>query len=455
MAKADAIVDFARHVVDTRFEILPSGTIAAAQRLILDAIGVGLAGSRGQWGEELLKCGRGWSAAGPCHVLARPDSFPAPVAAMLNACQIHNSEFDSLHEKAVVHAITGTLPAALAAAETRGGVSGKQLIEAVVVGVDIACSIGLAARSPMKYFRPGVANGFGATAAVGKLLGLDVQQLVAAFGACFAQSCGSMQAHEEGSMLLSLQVGFNTRNALQACDLAAAGLKATQQVLEGRFGYFRVFEDEADPAPIIAEFGRVWRIEEMSQKPFPSGRATHGAIEALTRLRGNFALEELDKVTISLTPVAHGLVGRPFRAKMEANYARLCLIYCAARVLRTGGLTMADFTPEALADETTCRMAEQIVVQALEGAGNDAFSPVVVRVDLKDGSHLQESVTDILGHPRNPLSPYQHLDKFRSNCARVEAHLPTGAAERLIETVCNLQDIADVAQIMALAASPS
>jgi 2-methylcitrate dehydratase PrpD len=453
----DAISDFARHVMNTRFELLPIETVAAARRLILDAIGVGLAGSRGQLAQELLQCAHGWGGVGSCRVFARPDRFPSPVAAMLNACQIHNSEFDSLHEKAVVHAITGALPAALAAAENRGRVSGKQLIEAVVVGADIACAIGLAAQSPMKYFRPGVANGFGATAAVGKLLGLDAERLVAAFGACFAQSCGSMQAHEEGSMLLSLQIGFNTRNALQACDLAVAGLKATHEVLEGRFGYFRLFEDAADPAPVIAEFGRVWRVDEMSQKPFPSGRATHGPIEALTRIQGRrgFTPAELKEVVISVTPIAHGLVGRPFKTDMEANYARLCLIHCAARVLKTGALTMADFAPDALADETTRHIAGKITTKALEGGGIDAFSPSVVRIELMDGSRFEEKVTDILGHPRNPLSPTQHLEKFRSNCASVEAHLPTGAANQLIDMIDNLQDASDVAQIMEVAASSS
>ncbi|KQT52490.1 MULTISPECIES: MmgE/PrpD family protein [unclassified Aureimonas] len=453
---ADAIADVARHVVGTRFEDLPAETVATTRRLVLDAIGVGLAGARGQWADELLRCAVGWGGAGPCHVFGRAERLPAPVAALLNACQIHNSEFDSLHEKAVVHALTGTLPAALAAAEVQGGVSGRHLIEAVVVGVDVACAIGLAARSPMTYFRPGVANGFGATAAVGKLLGLDEERLVAAFGACFAQSCGSMQAHEEGSMLLALQIGFNTRNALQACDLAAAGLQSTTNVLEGRFGYFRLFEDASDPAPVVAALGQVRRIDEMSQKPFPCGRATHGPIEALLRLQAHhgFAPEEIETVVLSLTPVAHGLVGRPPRAGMEANYARLCLSYCAARVLVTGGLTMRDFEPEALADEATCRIAATIRLQMLDGAGIDAFAPSSARIELTDGRCLEETVADSLGHPRHPLTPSRHLDKFRGNCARVETLLQVGAADRLIEAVGRLQDVPDVAEIMQLATPP-
>lgn len=451
----DAIEDFARHVTETRFDILPPVTIAATRRLVLDAIGVGISGSHGQLAQELLQCARGWGGEGPCHVFARSGGFTAPVAAMLNACQIHNSEFDSLHEKAVVHAVTGVLPAALAVAESLGNVSGRRLIEAVVAGVEIACAIGLSATSPMKYFRPGVANGFGATAAAGKLLGFDADRLVTAFGACFAQSCGSMQAHEEGSMLLTLQIGFNTRNALQACDLAAAGLKATREVLEGRFGYFRLFEETADPSPVIAGFGLVWRIEEMSQKPFPSGRATHGPVEALIRLKRQhgFFADQVEKVVIGLTPVACGLVGRPVRADMEANYARLCLAWCAARVLVTGGLTMEDFAARVLTDTETRQIAERISIETLEGTGIDAFSPATVRIGLTDGSYVEERVTDIPGHPRNPLPQSLHLEKFRSNCARAAGHLPAGAAECLIGMIDNLEDMSDVSQIMALVAS--
>lgn len=455
MAHSDAIADFARHIVETRFDALPAETVASTRRLVLDAIGVGIAGSRGQLAEELLQCAGTWGGAGPCHVFARAERLPAPVAAMLNAYQIHNSEFDSLHEKAVVHALTGTLPAALAASEVQGGVSGQRLIEALVVGVDIACAIGLSARSPMKYFRPGVANGFGATAAIGKLLGLDEDRLVAAFGACFAQSCGSMQAHEEGSMLLSLQIGFNTRNALQACDLAAAGLRATKEVLEGRFGYFSLFEDAADPAPVIAELGHIWRVDEMSIKPFPSGRATHGPIEALLRLQAQhgFSSAAVEKVVLSLTPVANGLVGRRPKAGMEANYARLCLAYCAARVLKNGELTTTDFAADALIDEATRQVAEKIMIETLHGAGNDAFSPSSARIELKDGRVLEERIEDILGHPYNPLTQSRILDKFRANCARVASDLPASRIDQLIDAIGNLHDVPDVTCVMKLAAS--
>ena len=100
-----------------------------------------------------------------------------------------------MHESAVVHAMASVLPAALAAAETRGGVSGAELIVAVAVGADIAAALGLASRAGFRFFRPATAGGFGAVAAAGRLLGLDRRLLEAAFAWQLAQVSGTMQAH--------------------------------------------------------------------------------------------------------------------------------------------------------------------------------------------------------------------------------------------------------------------
>ena len=98
---------------------------------------------------------------------------PAPAAAMCNAYQVHNSEFDCVHEEAVVHAMTVVLPVAIAGAERMKGVSGKDLITAVTLGVDVAAGLGVAATTGLRFFRPATAGAFGGTAALGKLMGLD------------------------------------------------------------------------------------------------------------------------------------------------------------------------------------------------------------------------------------------------------------------------------------------
>ena len=171
-----AAEQFAAHAIDTRFADLPAEARQRAAVYILDSLGVGIAGSSVDGGHGLLRVASGWGEPA-VSVWGRKARLSAPAAAFLNAWQMHNQEFDCLHEGAVVHALASVLPAALAAAELRGQVSGAELMVAVAVGVDLAASLGLAARAGFRFFRPATAGGFGAVAAAGRILGLDHKAL--------------------------------------------------------------------------------------------------------------------------------------------------------------------------------------------------------------------------------------------------------------------------------------
>src|SRR5215471_9489892 len=73
------------------------------------------------------------------------------------------------------------------------------------------------------------------------------------------------------------------RSAVTAVELARRGMPGPREPITGEFGYFELFDGKADPAP-LDELGERWRIAEISHKPFPSGRATHGGIDGLQRL---------------------------------------------------------------------------------------------------------------------------------------------------------------------------
>ena len=283
----DAIDSFARHVVGTRFEDLPGIAVAAAKTFILDTLGVGIAGSSGPMARELAEAQTLWGEREEARVWGNGRLLSAPAAAMCNACQAHNSEFDCLHEEAVVHAMSIVLPAAMAGAERGKGVSGRNLITAVTLGVDVAAGLGIAATSGLQFFRPATAGAFGGTAALGKLMGFDQAAMLEAFSLVYGQCCGTMQAHTEGSGLLALQMGFNARNAVVACDLAQRGFGGPKHILEGRFGYFRLIEAAGEPARVARDLGKRWLVAELAHKPFASGRATHGIIEACLALRSS------------------------------------------------------------------------------------------------------------------------------------------------------------------------
>ena len=251
-------------------------------------------------------------------------------------------------------------PAVAALAERRGGVTGRDLIAAVAAGVDVAAALGLAAKGGMTFFRPATAGAFGAVAALGSVEGLAPDALVNVFGIVGGHACGTMQAHTEGSRLLPAQIAFNARGALTALDLAAAGLAGPREVLEGPFGYFRLFESGAwDLGPVLADLGRVWQITRVSHKPFPTGRATHAAIDGVLQLKRQhgFAAGEVASVCATVPPLIQRLVGRPDVPAPTASYARLCIPFVVATALLRGGVDVADFAPDRLADPAVHELA--------------------------------------------------------------------------------------------------
>jgi aconitate decarboxylase len=383
----DAIERFADHVIGTDFEDLPPTAVSAAKTFILDSFGVGIVGSAGPWVEELIATQKSWGSGEDARIWVRGDRLPAPAAAMCNAYQVHNSEFDCVHEAAVVHAVTVVLPSVLAIAERNGGVDGRDLITAVTLGVDIAGHLGVAATTGLRFFRPGTAGAFAAVAGMGKVLGFDKPALINAFSVMYAQLCGTMQAHTEGSMLLGMQVGFNARNAVAACDMAANGLDGPKNILEGPFGYFRLFEADYDLEPVLAALGSTWRIAELAHKPFPSGRATHGVVDGCLQLRRTHGIEagDIARVTARVPSLTNHLVGRPVADGMTVNYARLCVRYVAARALLNDGVTVEDFRDDALADSASLELARRVDVQVDDNPDPNALSPVTVEIEMRDG----------------------------------------------------------------------
>ena len=235
----DAIETFADYVVQSSYDTLSQEAIEATRIFIQDSFGVGIVGSAAPLVDEMRQAAALWGTADDARVWVFGHYFPAPTAAFLNAFLTHNSEFDCVHEPAVVHCVTVVLASAMAVAEKIGDITGKNLISAVAVGVDVACILGVAAKSGLRFFRPATAGTFGATMAVGKLRGFDREQLIRACSIAFGQIGGTMQAHAEGSSLLAVQMGFAARNAVIACDLAAAGIDGPREIIEGEFGYLK------------------------------------------------------------------------------------------------------------------------------------------------------------------------------------------------------------------------
>ena len=274
MSSLDA--KLAEHAAGVRFEHLSPQAIEAAKIFLLDTIGVGVAGGSTSEVTPLLSAVGQWGTGNEVSLWGRRSTLTATQAVLVNAYQVHCQEFDCLHEGAVLHAMATLVPVLLTQAQLRGPVSGRALLTALAAGVDVSCTIGMASKLGLRFFRPAASGGFGAVAGLANLRGFDGATTLAALGHQLGQVSGTMQAHTEGSVVLPFQIGVNARAALQSCDLAQAGFPSLQTPLTGRFGYLPLFESEWDLEAAMQGLGERWRLTELSHKPYPRGRATHG-----------------------------------------------------------------------------------------------------------------------------------------------------------------------------------
>lgn len=443
----DALV---RHVATTVYEDLPPAAVAAAKTFILDTFTCGIGGSAGPGADRFLTAARDWGDGDGAYVWGTGQRLPAPSAALINAYQVHCLEFDPVHEGSVLHPMTCMFPAVMADVERRRRagytISGRELIAAVAVGVDVVCNIGLSAHGAMKFFRTASIGGFAATAAAAKLRGFDAERMAAALGIMYGQTSGTMQTHVEGSPLLGAQVGFNARGALCAVDLAAAGIDGPRNIIAGPWGYLPLFEGEHNIDATWASWGKTWRLLEMGHKPFPSGRPTHYVIEALQGLQAElgFSADDVVRIHVKLPPLSYRVVGRPDIPAPNPTYAKLCVPFICATVLRRGGLTIGDFAPDALTDAETHRIAARVEVEEDKAGDPVAFGPQVVTVTLRDGRTKSREIAFAIGDPRNPLPRDRQLEKFWWAWEAACVRLPRASGEKFLQHIDGLETLADV-----------
>lgn len=445
---------FVRHGLETRYEDLSGDAVTAIKTYLLDTLGVGIAGASVPLTEIVRKSARAWGGDGPANVWGDGAFATTPAnAAFINGFQIHCQEFDCVHEPAVVHPLATILAALIAEADAQGGVNGQEFAVALAVAVDLAAGIGVSVSSPIKFFRPANAGIFGATLGIARLRKLSTEQTNDALGYALAFNSGTMQAHVEGKPALPIQIGNAARGAVMACDLAAQGMPGPHDSLEGPFGYFSLFEDEADSADVIASLGRIWRIAEVSHKPFPTGRAAQGGIVLMQKLKAaGVDLDNVEQITLTAPPLIHRLVGRPVKKGMAVNYARLCFQYSGAVALKNGTVGLEDFADDRLADSEILKLGERI--QVIDDGGSDpaAFTPQIAVATLKDGQEVRAEIDMLYGSPSDPMTREAHIAKFRNCVTFGFGGQRPQLEQQLIELTDQLETVADVSVLSRLAA---
>lgn len=420
MGAASLTEQLARQLVSDRQRGLPDAAVARAPTYVIDWLGSVLAGTATEPGEMLVEHARQRPEA-DARVLGTGLRRSGEVAAFVNGALSHIVEMDDLHRASVLHPGAVVIPAAFAAAESVGA-SGRDFLEAVVAGYEVAIRVGESVgKRHYHYFHNTATCGvFGAAAAAGWLMNLSTEQLVWALGNAGTQACGLWEFNADGAMSKHLHAGRAAAAGLLSAELAGRGFTGARRILEGERGFFAATAPDADPQRVIDALD-LWtedpRIAGVSIKPHSSCRHTHAGIDAALDLRPQIEGQQLDAIEIATYQAALDLCDNP--QPTDPYAAKFSLQYCIAAALARGHVTPADFSAESIADPTVRRLLPNVSVRVepeFEALYPSEW-PVRLRLRSAAGGSWDRHVSSPKGDPENPLSDGELEAKFRQLAA--------------------------------------
>lgn len=378
-------------------------------------------------------------------------------AAFINGVAAAVLEFDDTHLSTNIHATCVVAAAALPIAQA-GSMSGRALLEAVLVGSEIVCRLGQVTPVRMHEmgFHPTSVYGvFAATYAVARLRGLPRQQMADAVGTAASLSSGSIASFEDGTSTKTMHVGFAAAAALRAVALAKHGISGPGKVFEGRFGWYRSHVQAAESFDFDAltrELGMRWELLNIAPKLYPCAYTLMPFIAAALALREQHGIDPaaVREIRCEIMPRSFRTVCEPVEDKRRPRtswHGRISLQHTVAEALALGRFDKSAYAEASLRDPVINALADKVIyLPDPIAAADTSRSRGVVTVEMLDGRVFSHTVEDMLGTARNPAGEAVYIEKFRAN---VDGVIAAGQADRLIDGLLRIDQIPDVETLLA------
>ena len=426
----------ADYILKERLDRLPEAVVARAKLCFLDLVGATLAGCRARGAGLLTEFVLTSMVGAPeATILRSGRRVPMPSAALANGFMTNALDIDDGYRPIVGHPGAVVFPAILAAAE-RQGASGAALLEALVVGYEVAIRAGLIMRQHYGMFHcSGSWGAIGAAAACGRLLGLDAERL--------AQALGIAECH--APLLPTLREVAQPAMTKDGVAWGAfVGVTAALLAERGFTGIPAVFADARHNAP-VATLGDRYEILDVYFKPYPCCRWFQPAIAALKSLVARYAIhsEAIARIEVATFRAALDAQVRAPRNQEEAEYS---LPYCVAAVAVHGDLGPRQVSDGGWEDPRVVDMAGRIEFSlALElDARFPAEALARVAIVTRDGRRVESYPMPARGGPENPLTLLEIREKFGrlvEDTLAPKAAQALGAAVERIEEMPNTRDL--------------
>jgi 2-methylcitrate dehydratase PrpD len=387
---------------------------------------------------------RTWSPfSGPATsvIVGRSERLDALAAAFINAVSANLLDFDDTHPETIIHPTAPVAAPVLALAQARG-FSGRDVLIAFILGVEVECRIGTAV-SPTHYARgwhiTSTCGVFGAATACARLLGLSADGIENAIGLAASLSAGIVENLPTAAKNVS--VGNAARNGLFAALLAAEGYSASARAIEGPLGWARAMGDQPDLGRLLAGLGASWEIAKNTYKPYPAGIVFHAVIDACFKLRQRLdrCVDEIASVTVRGSALLLARGDRPVRNERDA---RVSIHHCVACALLHGAAGIAEFSAVSVFQPDIVAFRRKVSAEIDDSLPDCAAH---VSIQLGSGEVFNETVMAAKGSLNDPLSDLDIERKLRE-CFRLSG--TTWDANLIIRDVWRLEAVADMSEVM-------
>jgi 2-methylcitrate dehydratase PrpD len=452
-APTEALAAF---VAGLRFEHLPVPVVVMAADIILDTVGCGIAAWRDDRDKAEIARGlaRSFHAAPKATIWGGGERTDAAVAAMANGILANAADFDDTHKRALLHTGSVVVPPVLAIAEERG-LTGPEIISAIVAGYEVAVRVGMAVMpTHYRFWHSTATNGtFGAAASAASALGLDAKGALMSLGFAGTQAAGLNTFFTYGDLTKSLHPGKASFNGIVSARLAEIGGTSPPTILEHEKGYINAFSLEPKVAALTAGLGQKWEILENGFKFFPSILASHAPIQATLDVVTQNDIRADD--IASIVNETYSTVKSHFSAKTVTTDmgARVSVPYCCAVAAIDRAVGQAQFAEDRVRADDVQRLlanTEVVAVEELTAQYPTKF-PARVTVTLKDGRTFTSQRDYPKGDPQEPLSPSEIGTKFIENATARYSSSEAADLARMIRALPETSDASALWQILGKA----
>ncbi len=432
-------------IVSNRIETVPEDVRHEARRAIVNYVGCALGGSHDEAVDIAIRTFEPYSGPPTASVLGRAERLDPLHASLMNGISSHVYDFDDTTPKNYMHP-TSPVASALFAYASVNPVTGRDFMEAFITGFEAEMRIGNAvypAHYDAGWHITGTAGVFGAAAAIGKLLGLSLQQMIWSMGLAATQAAGIREMF--GSMAKAFHPGRAAQNGYSAALLAQAGFTAGEHGLEGPRGFAAVQAASYDLSKMIAGLDVDYELRDNTYKPFPCGIVNHPTIDGAIQIHHEHHPEpgSIAAVRLRVAPLVLDLCNQTNITK--GLQGKFSVYHGAAVGLVRGKAGIQEYTDAAVNDPAVKRVRECATATGDSSLTEDQAR---IEVELTNGEKFTRFVEKSLGNIHRPLTDRQLDDKFLDQAVLA---LPPEQVEKVLRQCWQIDRLEDVNHLISLA----